>query len=211
MELKEIYEKMHSGELYDPGEVKLLVKQLFCLGGMYRFNRSRPVLGFAHRMILMKTMLAECGEGTYINPPFYANWGGKHVHVGRGVYINSGFTAVDDTHIYIGDYTELGPNVVVATAGHPIWPEYRGEGPLQYNLPVRIGRNCWIGAGAILLPGVTIGDDSVIGAGSVVTKDVPSGVVAVGNPCRVMREINESDRERKSRQASNSCLTANKD
>ena len=88
----------------------------------------------------------------------------------------------------------LGPNVVIATAGHPIDPELRSRG-LQYNMPVRIGRNCWLGAGVIVMPGVTIGDDTVIGAGSVVTKDIPSGVVAVGNPCRVLREVGQRDRE----------------
>lgn len=88
----------------------------------------------------------------------------------------------------------LGPNVTIATAGHPILPELREQG-LQYNMPVHIGRNCWIGAGAIIMPGVTIGDNVVIGAGSIVTRDIPSNVVAVGNPCRVMREIGERDRK----------------
>jgi galactoside O-acetyltransferase len=101
---------------------------------------------------------------------------------------------VDDTHIYVGDCTMFGPNVTVATAGHPILPELREEA-YQYNMPVHIGRNCWIGAGAIILPGVTIGDNTVIGAGSVVTKDIPANVVAVGNPCRVLREISDHDRE----------------
>ena len=100
---------------------------------------------------------------------------------------------MDDTHIYIGDCTMLGPNVVIATAGHPIDPELRSQG-LQYNMPVHIGKNCWLGAGVIVMPGVTIGDNTVIGAGSVVTKDIPSGVVAVGNPCRVLREVGERDR-----------------
>jgi galactoside O-acetyltransferase len=87
----------------------------------------------------------------------------------------------------------LGPNVVLATAGHPILPELR---PLayQFNLPIHIGKNCWLGAGVVVLPGVTIGDNSVIGAGSIVTKDIPSGVVAVGNPCRVLREVGEHDK-----------------
>ena len=102
---------------------------------------------------------------------------------------------MDDTHIYIGDYTMLGPNVVIATAGHPILPELRGHRQLQYNMPVHIGRNCWLGAGVIVMPGVTIGDNSVIGAGSVVTRDIPANVVAVGNPCRVLREIGEKDRK----------------
>ena len=100
---------------------------------------------------------------------------------------------MDDTHIYIGDATMLGPNVVIATAGHPIDPELRKRG-LQYNLPVYIGRNCWLGAGVIVMPGITIGDNTVIGAGSVVTKDIPSGVVAVGNPCKVLRQVEEHDK-----------------
>ena len=87
----------------------------------------------------------------------------------------------------------MGPNVVLATAGHPIDPELRGQG-LQYNMPVRIGKNCWLGAGVIVMPGVTIGDNTVIGAGSVVTKDIPSGVIAVGNPCKVLRPVGEKDR-----------------
>ena len=133
------------------------------------------------------------GEGCWIEPPFHANWGGHHVHFGRMVYANYGLTMVDDTHIYVGDCTMFGPNVVVATAGHPILPELR-EQQYQYNMPVRIGRNCWIGAGAIILPGVTIGDNVVVGAGSVVTRDLPDSVVAVGNPCRVLREVGERDR-----------------
>ena len=140
-----------------------------------------------------KMFFAEIGEDCYIEPPFHANWGGHNVHFGKCVYANFNLTMVDDTHIYVGDYTMFGPNVTVATAGHPILPELR-EKAYQFNMPVRIGRNCWIGAGAIILPGVTIGDNTVIGAGSVVTKDIPSGVVAVGNPCRVLREISEHDR-----------------
>ena len=101
---------------------------------------------------------------------------------------------VDDTHIYVGDYTMFGPNVTAATAGHPIMPELR-EKAYQYNFPVCIGRNCWIGAGALIMPGITIGDNVVVGAGSVVIKDLPGNVVAVGNPCRILREIGDYDRE----------------
>ena len=141
----------------------------------------------------LKDMFAEIGEDCYIEPPLHANWAGKNVHFGKYVYANFNVTFVDDTHIYVGDYTMLGPNVVIATGGHPILPELRQQG-MQYNMPVHIGSNCWLGAGVIVMPGVTIGDNSVIGAGSVVTKDIPSGVVAVGNPCRVLREVGEHDR-----------------
>ena len=143
---------------------------------------------------MMKKMLADVGEGCYIESPFYTNFGGRHVHFGDHVYCNFGVTMVDDTHIYVGSHTMFGPHVIVATAGHPVLPALR-EQEYQYNLPVHIGENCWIGAGAVILPGVTIGDNTVIGAGSVVTKDIPANVVAVGNPCRVLREIGERDRQ----------------
>ena len=186
-------EKMHATMLYDPADGDIMAEQTACLDRLYDFNHTRPT-EMEKRQALMKEMFAEIGEGCYIEPPFHANWGGRHVHLGKFVYANFGLTMVDDTHIYVGDYTLFGPNVVVATAGHPIDPELRARG-LQYNAAVHIGKNCWIGAGALIMPGVTIGDNTVIGAGSVVTKDIPSGVVAVGNPCRVMREITERDRE----------------
>ena len=186
-------EKMHATMLYDPADGDIVEEQTACLDRLYDFNHTRPTEQ-EKRQALMKEMFAEIGEGCYIEPPFHANWGGKHVHFGKNVYANFGLTMVDDTHIYVGDYTLFAPNVVVATAGHPIDPELRARG-LQYNAAVHIGKNCWIGAGALIMPGVTIGDNTVIGAGSVVTRDIPSGVVAVGNPCRVMREITERDRE----------------
>lgn len=186
-------EKMHNCELYDPNDEKIMKEQLSCLEKLYDFNATRPLEG-EKRTKLLKEMFAEIGEGCYIEPPFHANWGGHHVHFGKNVYANFNLTLVDDTHIYVGDYTLFGPNVTVATAGHPILPELR-EKAYQYNASVRIGRNCWIGAGAIIVPGVTIGDNVVVGAGSVVTKDLPDNVVAVGNPCRVLREVNEHDKE----------------
>lgn len=189
----DIYEKMYSGELYLPGDEILAKDQAVWLDKLYDFNQTRPSEG-EKREKMLKEMFAEIGEGCYIEPPFHANWGGRHVHFGKYIYANFNLTLVDDTHIYVGDYTMFGPNVTVATAGHPILPELR-ENLYQYNVPVYIGRNCWIGAGAILLPGVSVGDNTVIGAGSIVTKDIPSNVVAVGNPCRVLRPISEHDRE----------------
>lgn len=189
----DIREKMHSGDLYLSADEDLVAEQLTFVEKLYDFNATRP-LEQEKRANMLKDMFAEIGEDCYIEPPLHANWGGKHVHFGKGVYANFNLTLVDDTHIYVGDYTMLGPNVVLATAGHPILPELR---PLayQYNMPVHIGKNCWLGAGVIVLPGVTIGDNTVIGAGSVVTKDIPANVVAVGNPCRVLREINKHDKE----------------
>ena len=187
-----IQEKMHSGALYLPMDEALFQEQLDWLDRLWDFNATRPSQ-LAERETLLRELFAEIGEGCYIEPPLHANWGGRHVHFGRNIYANFNLTLVDDTHIYVGDNTMFGPNVVVATAGHPLLPELREQG-FQYNAPVHIGRNCWIGAGAILLPGVTVGDNAVIGARSIVTRDGPASVLAVGNPCRVLREIGEHDR-----------------
>lgn len=184
-------EKLHSGVLYLPDDDDIINLQEKCLEKLYDFNMTRP-REMEKRSAMLKDMFAEIEEECYIEPPLHANWGGHHVHFGNRVYANFNLTLVDDTHIYVGDCTMFAPNVTVATAGHPIAPCLRKYG-IQYNAPVRIGKNCWIGAGALIMPGVTIGDNTVIGAGSVVTKDIPSNVVAVGNPCRVMREINEQD------------------
>ena len=186
-------EKMHLGELYLPNSTEIMEEQTLCLDKLFDFNATRPTEG-EKREKLLKEMFAEIGENCYIEPPFHANWGGKHVHFGKNIYANFNLTLVDDTHIYVGDYTMFGPNVTVATAGHPILPALR-EQAYQYNMPIKIGKNCWLGAGVIVLPGVTIGNNVVIGAGSVVTKDIPDNVVALGNPCRVLREINERDKE----------------
>jgi len=188
-----IEEKMHGGALYLPGDEALVGEQMRCLDKLYEFNATRPT-EMEKRSRLLKEMFAEIGEDCYIEPPFHSNFGGKHVHFGNYIYANFNLTLVDDTHIYVGDHTMFAPNVTVATAAHPILPELREKG-YQYNAPVHIGRNCWIGAGAILLPGITIGDNVVIGAGSIVTKDLPSNVVAVGNPCKALREIDDRDRE----------------
>ena len=188
-----IKEKMHAGELYLPFEEELITEQLQKLDRLYDFNMTRPT-EMEKRNALLKEMFAEIGENCYIEPPFHSNFGGGHVHFGNNVYANFNLTLVDDTHIYVGDNTMFGPNVTVATAGHPILPELRQQG-YQYNAPIHIGENCWIGAGALILPGITIGDNVVIGAGIVVTKNNPSNVEAVGNPCRILREINDHDKE----------------
>lgn len=185
--------RMHNCELYLPTDEDLAKEQLGCLDRLYDFNMTRPTEQ-EKRKEMLKEMFAEIGEGCYIEPPFHANFGGKHVHFGSHVYANFNLTMVDDTHIYVGDCTMFGPNVTVATAGHPILPELR-EQAYQFNAPVHIGRNCWIGAGTVILPGVTIGENTVIGAGSVVSKDIPANVVALGVPCKVLREIGEHDRE----------------
>ena len=128
-------EKLHTGELYLPGDGEILAEQFRCLDRLYDFNQTRPT-EMDRRQALMREMFAEVGENCYIEPPFHANFGGAHVHLGRNVYMNFGVTMVDDTHIYVGAYTMFGPRVTVATAGHPILPELREEA-YQYNMPVQ--------------------------------------------------------------------------
>ena len=187
-----VFDALHSGKPYSTVDETLVREQALCLEKLCDYNATRP-LQAEKRAELLKEMFAEIGENCYIEPPLHANWAGKFVHFGKNVYANFNLTLVDDTHIYVGDSTMIGPNVTIATAGHPILPVLR-EKVYQFNLPVRIGKNCWIGAGAVILPGITIGDNTVVGAGSVVTKDLPANVVAVGNPCRILREIGERDK-----------------
>ncbi|MGL5348240.1 MAG: sugar O-acetyltransferase [Peptostreptococcaceae bacterium] len=191
MQLEEIKERQYNQKLYYCNNEELVQEQLVCQELLYDFNQTRPSEQ-DKRNELLKEMFAEIGEECYIEPPLRANWGGKNVHFGKGVYANFNLTLVDDAEIFVGDNVMFAPNVVISAGTHPVHPELRRK-QAQYNLPIHIGNNVWIGAGAIVLPGVKIGDNSIIGAGSVVTKDIPANVVAVGNPCKVMREINEND------------------
>lgn len=193
MSSEESCKRMNEGRLYMPGDEEIMSRQLRCLEKLYDYNATRPSEQ-EKRAELLKEMFADIGEDCYIEPPLHANWAGAHVHFGDYVYANFNLTLVDDAHIYVGDKVMFGPNVTVATAGHPIEVHLR-DLQMQYNMPVHIGRNVWIGANSVVLPGVTIGENTVIGAGSVVTRDIPANVVAVGNPCRVLREIGEKDRE----------------
>lgn len=188
----DIKAQLHSQKVYYCDDEELAARQLECLDVLYDFNHTRPS-ETEKRQDIMKQIFAEVGDNCYIEPPLHANWG-IHTHLGKNVYANFNLTLVDDTHIYIGDYVMIGPNVTIATAGHPIDPCLRKK-VAQFNIPVTIGNNVWVGANSVILPGVTVGENSVIGAGSVVTKDIPANVVAVGNPCRVLREISEHDKE----------------
>lgn len=186
-------EKMLNGMIYDPGDSSITGDQVQYQELLYDYNQTRPHES-EKRFALLQKMFADIGEGCYIEPPLHANMGGHHVRFGKWVYANYGLTLVDDTYITVGDGVMFGPHVMVATAGHPILPRLRARG-MQFNIPVTIGRNCWIGAGAVILPGVTIGENTVVGAGSIVTKDLPANVIAVGNPCRVVRPMDERDIE----------------
>ena len=187
------YERMVAGLIYDPGDEEIVKEQMFYQDKLWEFNQLKPSQ-IEEKEAYLKEVFAECGDGCFIELPLRANWGGHHVHFGDSVYANTNLTLVDDGHIYIGSKVMFGPNVIIATANHPIETSLRDRG-LQYNKDVHIGENSWIGAGAIIVPGVTIGKNTIIGAGAVVTKDIPDNVVAVGNPCRVLREVGEHDRE----------------
>lgn len=127
----------------------------------------------------------------WVEPPFYFCYG-RNIEIGEECFLNMGCTFIDDVKIKIGNKVAFGPGVTIATVGHPIHPDYRR---LMYGSPVTIEENCWIGANTTICPGITIGKNSVIGAGSVVTKDIPENSVAVGNPCKVIRKISEKDRQ----------------
>lgn len=131
-------------------------------------------------------------ENIYFEPPFHCEYG-NHIEVGENFYANVNCIMLDVGKITIGDNVLFGPNVSIYTAGHPIHPESRNSG-YEYGIPVTIGSNVWIGGSCVILPGVSIGNNVVIGAGSVVTKDIPDNVCAAGNPCRVIREITDADR-----------------
>ncbi|MEE1026124.1 MAG: sugar O-acetyltransferase [Acutalibacteraceae bacterium] len=187
------YERMVNGLIYDPANDEIMKEQVKFQDLLWAFNQLKPS-EYDKKQKYMKEIFAECGDNCYIELPFHANWGGHHVHFGSGIYANSNLTLVDDGNIYIGDKVMFGPNVTIATASHPINPELRDKG-LQFNKDVYIGENTWIGAGVVIVPGVHVGKNTVIGAGSVITKDIPDNVIAVGNPCRVIRNVSEHDHE----------------
>lgn len=140
---------------------------------------------------IVKELLGKSDEA-FINPPFYCDYG-THIEVGRNFFANYNCTILDVAKVTIGDNCQLAPNVAIYTAGHPVHPDTRNSG-YEYGISVTIGDNVWIGGNSVICPGVRIGSNTVIGAGSVVTKDIPDWVIAAGNPCRVIRKITEEDR-----------------
>jgi len=185
-------EKINGGGIYFCDEPGFAEEQRACLEKLYDYNHTRPG-EIERRREILQDFFGAAGANLYIEPPLHANWG-RNTFWGDDCYANFNLSLVDDGEIHIGNNCLIAPNVVIATAGHPAEPELRRRGA-QFSVPVVIGSNVWIGAGAVILPGVRIGDNSVIGAGSVVTKDIPPDVSAVGNPCRVLRPINNHDRE----------------
>lgn len=184
--------KMKNGMLYvDAGE-GLEEERKGCQELLYDYNHTRPSEE-TKRKDLLKKLLGDMGEHIWIEPPVHMAYG-TNVHIGDHFYANFNLVIVDDIDVYIGDHVMIAPNVTITPTGHPVDSDLRRPGT-QFSISVRIGNNVWIGSNVVILPGITIGDNSVIGAGSVVTHDIAENVVAVGNPCRALRKINERDKE----------------
>ena len=195
MTVEEINKLAYSGEIYDCGDLRIVKYQEKQKQKINRYNKlGSSLLALFIKQKLIKRIFGSIGKNYWIEAAFHANFAGKHVFIGDYFYANFNLTLVDDGKITIGNHVMIGPNVTLVTATHPISPKLR-ENNLQYNMPVTIKDGVWIGANVTVLPGVTIGKNSVIGAGSVVTKDIPDNVVAYGNPCKVHREITEKDNE----------------
>lgn len=191
MNLEETLYRIHHQKLYYCENEELMKEQAKYLDMVFEYNHLPPSRG-EEKKALLKKMFGRIGESCYIETPFYANWGGKNVYMGNHVYANFNLVLVNDVVIEIGDNVMIGPNVVLCTGTHPVSPRLRAK-EAQYNKPVKVGSGVWIGANTMVMPGVTIGENSIIGAGSVVTKDIPANVIAFGNPCKVHREITEED------------------
>lgn len=177
-------EKMLAGEPYLANAPELAQERLACRQRVHRYNATEPE-AFAERAAILRELLGSYHKTALIEPHFRCDYG-YNIHLGKTFYANFGCVFLDVNPIRIGDNVKLGPNVQLYTAGHPTDPAQRRRF-LEFGKPITIGHNVWIGGGAIVLPGVTIGNDSVIGAGSVVTKPIPPGVIAAGNPCRALK------------------------
>ncbi len=184
MILNEEKRKMLAGELYNARDPEIVADLIRARELTREYNLTRPG---DNREDILKKLFGKIGSGVIIEPPFHCDMG-QYTYLGDRVFMNFGCVILDTNIVKIGDDTMFGPYVQIYAAHHPIEAEERIKGP-EYGTPVTIGKNVWIGGGSIVLPGVTIGDNTTIGAGSVVTKDIPDGVVAAGNPCRVMRKL----------------------
>lgn len=185
-------EKMLAGELYDARDPELQTLRRRARLLIHELNASRDDAE-AQRRRLLAELLPMAGEGLWIEPPFYCDYG-AHIRLGRGVFFNFDCVVLDVAPVTIGDHVLFGPSVQLYTATHPLEAAARRSG-LEAGRPIAIGDDCWIGGGAVINPGVSIGARSVIGAGSVVTRDLPADVFAAGNPCRVIRPIGDSTQD----------------
>ena len=187
MDLNEIKQRKKSGELYQCNDDSLMEEQIKRLDLLFEYNSLKPSEQ-EKKQALLKEMFASFGEESYIETPFHANWAGKFVHIGRAVYANFNLTLVDDGEIFIGDNVMIGPNTTITTVGHPLSPEKRRR-HLGQASEIKIGNDVWIGSNVTVTPGVTIGDNAIVGAGAVVTKDVKENTIVAGVPARYIRDI----------------------
>ena len=182
------------GVLYDANyDLELVAERIAAKELCFELNNLRPSMTMKREEIIRR-LLGKAGVNCCIESPFYCDYG-YNIEVGDNFFINSGCVILDGARVTFGDNVFVAPHCGFYTAGHPLDHERRNMG-LEYALPITIGNNVWIGGHVCILPGVSIGDNSVIGAGSVVNKDIPAGILAAGNPCRVIREITEADRHR---------------
>lgn len=188
MDIREI---MRKGLLYTDLSEGLPDERLQGKDLIYDYNNTRPSEE-EKRMNILHELLGHAGKNIWIEPPLRVAYG-KNVYIGDNFYANFNLVLVDDIEIFIGNNVMIAPNVTISVTGHPVHPELRKNGE-QFSFPIKIEDNVWIGSNVVILPGVTIGKNSVIGAGSVVTKDIPENVVALGNPCKVLRSITDNDK-----------------
>lgn len=186
-------DKMLSGELYKSFDAELLAERQRAKEIVFRYNSLQPSM-IEERNELLWSLFGSVKGNFFIEPPFRCDYG-CNIEIGENFYANYNLVILDCAKVTIGDNVLIGPNVGIYTAGHPLHFELRNE-ELEFASPITIEDNVWIGGNVVLNPGVTIGRNSVIGSGSVVTKDIPADVVAAGNPCRVIREITDADKRR---------------
>ena len=190
---EQYHEMLNNGQMYDSVDDEFIAYQHSLVQRLNDLNRTNDTPdGLQERDAILRELCGTYGEGLYVIPPVMANCGMRHIHFGRNVVVNFGCKFVDDGDIFIGDDCMIGPGCVLATSIHPISPRLR-KYKIQRNKSIRLGSNVWLGAGAIVMPGITIGDNSIVGAGSVVTKDVEANTIVVGNPAHVLRRITDED------------------
>ena len=184
-------EKMHSGELYDPLDRELVAARARARDLCRALNDTRETQQ-AERRRIARDLFGSGGDSVWLQPPFQCDYG-SNIHLGERVFFNFNCIVLDVCEVRIGDYTLFGPGVQILTPLHPVDAAARRE--REFGKPVRIGADVWVGGGALILAGVEIGARSIVGAGSVVTRDIPAGVLAAGNPCRVIREVTAEARK----------------
>ena len=183
-------EKMLDGELYDPSDKQLADERMRTRLLIKELNDTREDQT-EERVRVLQALIPHAGEGLWLQPPFYCDYG-SNIMIGEKVFFNFNCVVLDVTYVKIGSRTLFGPNAQIYTATHPVDYQERSSG-LEFAKPISIGEDVWVGGSAIICPGVTIGDRTIIGAGSVVTRDIPSGVFAAGNPCKVIRELTQQE------------------